>query len=87
MLFFAGILGFLFLSQKETRPPLEYNAGNTSIAEGEINVTYEVENTGEGNLKISWIWTTDSITRAVYLQTIVLSYATLDSISIKNVAK
>jgi len=36
---------------------LEYNAGTVSMADGLVKHTYEIKNTGEGDLKIKSIWT------------------------------
>ncbi len=71
VLFLFGVSLFYLLSPKETGPPpkleiesIEYNVGSISMAEGDVNVTYEIENTGEGNLRIDRIWTTCGCTVA-----------------------
>lgn len=44
--------------------PLEYDAGTVSMAEGLVKRTYEIKNTGEGDLKIDRIWTSCMCTTA-----------------------
>ncbi|OGZ34866.1 MAG: hypothetical protein A3A94_03145 [Candidatus Portnoybacteria bacterium RIFCSPLOWO2_01_FULL_43_11] len=45
--------------------PLEYDAGDISMANGPINYTYEIKNTGDGDLKIKDIKTSCDCTSAV----------------------
>jgi hypothetical protein len=43
----------------------EYDAGTVSMADGVVKHIYEIKNTGDGNLKISRIWTSCMCTTAV----------------------
>ena len=45
--------------------PLEYDAGDISMANGPVNRTYEIKNTGDGDLKIKDIKTSCMCTTAV----------------------
>lgn len=45
-------------------PASEYDAGTVSMANGLVKHTYEVKNTGEGDLKIDSIWTSCHCTTA-----------------------
>lgn len=44
--------------------PKEYDAGTVSMASGLVKKTYEIKNTGEGDLKIERIWTSCMCTTA-----------------------
>ena len=44
--------------------PLEYDAGTVSMAAGLVKKTYEIKNTGDGDLKIDRIWTSCHCTTA-----------------------
>lgn len=44
--------------------PQEYDAGTVSMAEGLVKYTYEIKNTGDGDLKIDRIWTSCMCTTA-----------------------
>lgn len=44
--------------------PQEYDAGTVSMAAGKVQYTYEIKNKGEGDLKISRIWTSCMCTTA-----------------------
>lgn len=44
--------------------PLEYDAGTISMAGGLVKYTYEIQNRGEGDLKIDKIWTSCMCTTA-----------------------
>lgn len=64
------ILGLPYLNQEKGGQgrievaPLEYDAGTVSMAEGLVKYTYEIKNAGEGDLKISKIWTSCMCTTA-----------------------
>lgn len=45
--------------------PWEYDSGTVSMAEGLVKKTYEVQNKGNGDLKISRIWTSCHCTTAI----------------------
>ncbi len=45
-------------------PVSEYDAGTVSMADGLVKHTYEIKNTGEGDLKIDNIWTSCDCTTA-----------------------
>lgn len=45
--------------------PLEYDAGTVSMAEGLVKYTYEIQNKGDGDLKIDRIWTSCDCTAAI----------------------
>lgn len=45
--------------------PEEYDAGTISMANGLVKYTYEINNTGEGDLKIDGIWTSCHCTTAI----------------------
>ncbi len=44
--------------------PQEYDAGTVSMTAGKVQYTYEIKNKGEGDLKISRIWTSCMCTTA-----------------------
>lgn len=67
------VLAFVFLgggagdavgAAKIDISPSEYDAGNMPIGGGLVKHTYEIQNTGEDNLKISRIWTSCMCTTA-----------------------
>lgn len=45
--------------------PEEYDAGAISMADGLVKHTYEIKNTGDGDLKIDGIWTSCHCTTAI----------------------
>lgn len=62
----GGIIFALLNSPSESKnpgapkieiPQKEYDAGTISMADGPIKYTYEIKNTGDGDLKINSIWT------------------------------
>lgn len=73
LLIIGGIvLAIVNYSPKENQPgtpkieinPLEYDAGNVSMAAGLIKYTYEIKNIGDGDLKIDSVWTSCHCTTA-----------------------
>ena len=44
--------------------PKEYDVGTISMVEGPVQKTFEIQNTGEGDLKITKIWTSCMCTTA-----------------------
>ena len=68
-----GLISYLSREPEETHPgtpkmeisPKEYDAGTVSMAEGLVKKTYEIKNTGPGDLKIDKIWTSCVCTTAI----------------------
>jgi hypothetical protein len=66
------VFGIINYSPEKSHPgtpkieinPSEYDAGTVSMVEGLVKYTYEIKNTGEGDLKIDRIWTSCMCTTA-----------------------
>lgn len=73
-IFISGGIIFSLLrlssSEKKAKPKIvikemKYDAGTVSMADGVVKHTYEIKNTGKGDLKINKIWTSCMCTSAI----------------------